>query len=326
VEKTTTIDWSYIGRSLALSRNGKVLVAGGVNKVNGAILLAEEVDGVWIERSFDLPVEYNKDHWYGKGVALSEDGTWMILGAPFANANGTNSGLAFLYQRNGNHWDLITRIDQPDASSTDIFGWSAALSNDGSVLAISARGAPTANSPNGGAVYVFTQDQGTVTFEQKLEGLDTARSDYFGCSIAIDALGQRLVIGSFRDDDYGGDTGSAYVFDRVNGQWTQSVKLLAEDGATGDRFGFDVSITASGRFIAIGAYRNDDVKKNSGSVYLFSEENGIWNQVRKFTHDQPTGSDYLGYSVGISDHGILVAGAYRNKAIAKNAGSVYVFS
>ena len=49
----------------------------------------------------------------------------------------------------------------------------------------------------------------------------------------------------------------------------QGSKLLASDGAEGDKFGFSVAI--SGGTAIVGAPHDNDNGNNSGSAYLFSE-------------------------------------------------------
>ena len=46
------------------------------------------------------------------------------------------------------------------------------------------------------------------------------------------------MIGAYGDDDNGmADSGSAYVYVRSNGVWSEQQKLTASDGAEYDRFG-----------------------------------------------------------------------------------------
>ncbi len=54
-----------------------------------------------------------------------------------------------------------------------------------------------------------------------------------------------MVIGAWRDDDNGGNSGAAYVFrfDAPVNRWVEEQKLLPEDGAAGERFGLDVSMS-----------------------------------------------------------------------------------
>ena len=72
----------------------------------------------------------------------------------------------------------------------------------------------------------------------------------FGYSVAIS--GETVVVGAPFDDGAAGfDQGSAYVFVRSGGVWSQQQKLLASDAASGDEFGFSVAI--SGETVVVGA-------------------------------------------------------------------------
>jgi hypothetical protein len=64
----------------------------------------------------------------------------------------------------------------------------------------------------------------TAEQEAKLVASDGAYNDKFGSSVALD--GNTAIIGAFLDDDNGENSGSAYVFTRKYGEWTQRAKLL----------------------------------------------------------------------------------------------------
>ena len=62
----------------------------------------------------------------------------------------------------------------------------------------------------------------------KVQAPDGAFGDEFGKSVAVS--GDVAVIGAYKDDDNGSNSGSAYVF-RFNGaSWEYEVKLLPSDG------------------------------------------------------------------------------------------------
>ena len=65
--------------------------------------------------------------------------------------------------------------------------------------------------------------------------------------------GDTAVIGADGDDDW---TGSAYVFTRTAGEWTQQQKLTADDREPNDYFGGSVAIY--GDTAVIGAVGDDD--------------------------------------------------------------------
>ena len=70
---------------------------------------------------------------------------------------------------------------------------------------------------------------------------DGAAQDRFGISVAIN--GTTAVVGADLNEDIGGHSGSAYLFDTTTGG--QIAKLLADDGAEGDRFGLSVAINGT---------------------------------------------------------------------------------
>ena len=93
-------------------------------------------------------------------------------------------------------------------------------------------------------------------------------SDFFGSSIAID--GDIVLVGSYNDDDKGSQSGSAYVFEKPIGGWSncnETAKLNAADGISGDRFG---AVAISGNTSLIGAYSDSDNGYQSGSAYIIS--------------------------------------------------------
>ena len=105
------------------------------------------------------------------------------------------------------------------------------------------------NGTDSGSAYVFTRTGTTWTEQAKLTASDGAADDQFGISVAI--AGDTIVVGAYRDDDNGTDSGSAYVFTRTGTTWTQQAKLTASDGAADDQFGSSVAI--AGDTIVVGA-------------------------------------------------------------------------
>ena len=61
------------------------------------------------------------------------------------------------------------------------------------------------------------------------------------------------------------------MYVRSNGVWSEQQKLTASDGAQSDFFGTSVSI--SGDTAVIGAYRDDDNGSESGSAYVYVQDN-----------------------------------------------------
>ena len=111
---------------------------------------------------------------------------------------------------------------------------------------------------------MYVRNGGVWTEQHKLTADDGAKADNFGNSVSISD--DTLVVGAYSDDDKGPQSGSAYVYVRSGGVWTEQQKLIADDGAADDYFGYSVSI--SGDTLVLGATGDDDKGNGSGSAYV----------------------------------------------------------
>ena len=154
----------------------------------------------------------------------------------------------------------------------------------------------------------------------KLLPNDGAAEDFFGISIAIS--GATAIVGARNDDDNGDFSGSAYLFDTTTGR--QIAKLLADDGAVFDLFGFSVAISPDGigTTAIVGARSDDDNGADSGSAYLFDTTTG--RQLFKLLADDGAAFDQFGHSVAISGT-IAIVGAIWDDDNGSNSGSAYLF-
>lgn len=156
--------------------------------------------------------------------------------------------------------------------------------------------------------------------EMKIVPNDKADGDQFG--LAVDMSGDYMIIGSHEDDDMGERSGSAYIFKRQAGGWTQYAKLVAPDGTTGDQFGCSVSISSD--YALIGAYRDNQNGNQAGAAYIFRLVSGVWTFVTKLTPAVPEPNSEFGNSVE-TDGNYAVVGAHRSEHTGTMIGAVYVF-
>ena len=152
----------------------------------------------------------------------------------------------------------------------------------------------------------------------KLIATDPAAGDEFGISTAIS--GNIAIVGAYRDDDGGYESGSAYLFDVTTG--SQIAKLTANDAAPYERFGYSVAI--NGNTAIVGAPADYDVDDcPSGSAYLFDVSTG--NQTAKLTAGSTAADgDRFGKSVAISASAAIV-GAPGRYFYTSHSGSAYLF-
>ncbi|MCK5091185.1 MAG: hypothetical protein KAR30_01540, partial [Gammaproteobacteria bacterium] len=217
--------------------------------------------------------------------------------------------------------NLHYKILAGDGASGDQFGYSVSISGNWALVGAHNRDDVSTNS---GSAYVYWRDaQGNWIQQAKLMASDAEAGDEFGYSVSIS--GDRALVGAYRDDENGTDTGSAYVYWRdAQGNWIQQAKLMASDADGGDWFGYSVSI--SGDAALVGAYRDGDNGSNSGSAYVYWRNTlGNWVQQTKLLASDGAVGDQFGYSVSISSDRVLV-GAYRDDGEAgSNIGSAYVY-
>jgi len=173
-----------------------------------------------------------------------------------------------------------------------------------------------------GASYPITIDP-LIYLEQKVFASDGAAEDLFGHSVALD--GNTALVGAYLDDiDGNSNQGSVYVFVLNGIDWNLQQKLIASDGAAGNKFGDSISL--SGNTALVGASGDDiDVNSDQGSAYIFVREGTIWSQQAKLITSDGAAEDYFGSSVALDDDTALVGAPGDDIETNVNQGSAYVF-
>jgi hypothetical protein len=87
-------------------------------------------------------------------VAVSSDGNTAVIGARYDDDRGIDSGSAYVFTRSGISWTQQAKLTASDGAGRDSFGWSVAVSGDGSIAVIGAYGDDDRGS-NSGSAYVF---------------------------------------------------------------------------------------------------------------------------------------------------------------------------
>ena len=296
----------YFGSLLSISGDYAVV---GTFSANSAYVF-HRTGTSWVEEAILIPPDGAAGYQYGRSVSISGD--YVVVGSPGDNDNGSQSGSAYVFKRSGTSWAQEAKLLASDGAASDVFGWSVAISGDYAVV-----GAIGASSGLGSA-YVFLRSGTSWSQQAKLTASDGANSDRFGESVAIS--GDYAVVGA--QGESGSGSGSAYVFKLSGTSWTQEAKLLPSDGATGDIFGFRVSI--SGDYAVVGAHGHDDNGSQSGSAYVFKRTGTSWAEEVKLLPSDGAAGDRFGWSVSIFGDYAAV-GAYRNDDDGDNSGSAYLF-
>lgn len=246
-------------------------------------------------------------------------------------------------------------IKASNSEADDNFGYSVALSADGSTMAVGAIGeASNATGANGdqlnnsfpgaGAVYIFTRVSGVWTQQAYVkasnpygEGFD---DDEFGHVVALSADGNTMAVGSRgeasnatgingnQNDNSALNAGAVYVFTRTGTTWTQQAYVKASNTEADDYFGYSVALTADGNTMAVGARgeasnatgiggnQADNSMPYAGAVYMFERVGSVWSQNAYIKASNPDTNDVF-HSVSLTPDGnTLVVGAFNESSSA----------
>lgn len=284
---------------------------------------------------------------FGFKVDNNTDGTRIIVGAPYDNIEGSESasGIVYAFDRVGNSFNEVGIITGSYASNQDDnFGFSIAVSGDGSKIAV---GAPFDENPTvgieSGQVYLYDRDDGPpVGFNTVgiLSGFYSGSGDRFGWSVDMSRDGNIILVGAIGDEapSNANQSGLLYVYERDDGPPIQFNQIGIIEGTlavdVSDNFGTSVAISPEGSYIAVGAQFDEDTATPSdsfGLVYVYEKDLGTVNQVGIITSPKLTtlkSQDKFGYSVDVSNNGKIIAvGAVDDKSGLglPTTGLVYVF-
>ncbi len=270
----------------------------------------------WFEQQKLLASDGLNNDWFGYSVSI--DGNYAIIGAPFNNDKGVESGSAYIFKRDGTTWSEQQKLLASDGKHKDYFGISVSIDGNYAII-----GAPCDiyYGFSSGSAYIFKRD-GTIWSEQvKLTPSEGTEEDFIGYSVSID--GNYAIIGAPFDNDNGYWSGSAYIFKRDGTTWSEQQKLLASDGATYDLFGLSVSI--DGDYAVIGApFNYSGGGGDSGSVYFFKRDGTTWSKQAKLIPLDIADGDCFGYSVSI-DGDYAIIGVPYDDDNGPNSGSAFIF-
>jgi hypothetical protein len=244
------------------------------------------------------------------GSAVAVRGRYAIIGAPYSDRLGKDSGIAYLFDTV--EGKQIRELIAEGGATGDLFGSAVAL-NDSYALV----GAPSRDdrAKDSGAAYLFDLRSGKQL--QKLTADDTGLSDSFGYSVSLND--RVALVGAPYSDRRGKDAGGAYLFQLADGK--QIRKINPDSGDLGDLFGYSVAINSS--YAIVSAPYNDRQGKDSGTVYSFHLKND--RQLAQFAGEDVGAGDLFGYDVAVYNDFVLVGAPYGDNG-EKDNGSAYLFN
>lgn len=309
----------YFGAAIAFSGDAMRLAVGdfAYDGFRGAVWIYERNESTWsLQRSLAAP---NPTHsrWFGRSLALSADGTTLAVGAShdFSSGTGVNAvqtqqtagieqvGAVHVYVLQDGDWLAQAYLKPSTAWHYGRFGWSLAMSANGSVLAVGSPGDANGRTglykandlPTGGnvgAVYVFGRSGSAWGQSAYLKPQYIAGDLQYGISVALSADGRALAVGADLESRDAAtatagttawSSGAAYLYLRPGTLWQQHRYLKSPRIQNYQVFGSAVALSANADTLAVGAYCDDSAERGinnslgsdsrihdcGGSVFLY---------------------------------------------------------
>tara|TARA_B110000285_G_scaffold170788_1_gene191166 strand:- start:321 stop:3203 length:2883 start_codon:yes stop_codon:yes gene_type:complete len=151
----------YLGWSVSMSGDGNKFIVGAKGEDTGgtdagAAYIFTYSSGSWDTGAKLVASDPGANDLFGYHVAMSSDGTKVLVGAPQQTTVITNAGAAyqFVYNSSSSSWVQERKIQGTDLQTSDLFGWSVAMSSDGNKLLVGAINEDAGGS-NAGAAYKY---------------------------------------------------------------------------------------------------------------------------------------------------------------------------
>jgi hypothetical protein len=212
----------------------------------GAAFVFVRSGASWSQQAELLASDPSPRAWFGLSVAVHGDR--IAVGSIYDDARGTDAGATYLFARTGTSWSQQAKLVASDGGPGETFGFSIALQGDRAVV-----GANAFESTNGamGAAYVFDWDGIGWVESQKLTSQAAAGTGFHGFGVSVALSGETIAVGAHGDDQAGTNAGAVLIFERSDGNWTQSRRIMAEQPAAGAEFG--VTVALDGDYAVVGA-------------------------------------------------------------------------
>jgi hypothetical protein len=209
------------------------------------------------------------------------------------------------------HLPSVTRLGPSDPGGADIFGSNVAIAGPVAVV-----GAADADKFQG-AAYVFERENGVWVERARLVASDRHPFDFseFGENVKIS--GNTIAIGAPGDRD---ETGAVYIYQKTGNQWTEQVKLTANDETVGAFFAGSIALSQN---MLVSGAESGLVSSGveAGAAYVFRRTGNSWTQEAKLIASYPTDQANFGSGAAIINDDTIAVGA----GSAQGTGVVYIF-
>lgn len=314
------------GQTISMNEDGNIVAVGALfyPQNRGSITVFELVNGSWVQKG-NIIEGLSGLSQSGPSVDLSQDGLTLVMGeyeydiqvGDSILTQDTGAVRVFEFNQTSSTWDQVGGMIQGDPFQNTQFGFSVAMSDDGTIVAV---GAPLQNLRSG-KVYTFRrvgnawEPMGSIT--------NPLPFAVFGFSVSLSGDGKTLACGApegSTDPLAFTQHGYVQVYKLFEGsdsvsEWIPYGGDINYDGSLKDdlstrqqaRFGGSVSLSRDGSRVVIGAV-DDKVFSNeqSGSASVYENKFGTYERVGGLMVGNSGLNQKFGQSVAISWDGMYV--------------------
>jgi len=201
----------------AITIAGDTMVVGSIGEGNfrGAAYVYRFNGQQWIQTQRLIAPDRQSNDFFGVDVAIQDD--LILVGASRDDVIKYDEGSARVFRFNGSTWVHEATLTAPNPFPDFYFGDTVAF-HDGAAL-VGATLEDTFFPVSRGVVHRYENDGGDWIHTHRLVPSDAQAGggQAFGCALDVD--GDTLLVGASWDDDYGTNSGAAYVFDLECGEF-----------------------------------------------------------------------------------------------------------
>jgi len=219
----------------------------------------------------------------------------------------------------------IAQLTASDAQATDRYGASCSLNAAGTRLVVGAYLEDTAGA-DAGKIYIYDYNGTNWVETAQLTASDAQAVDRYGISCALNAAGDRLVVGAYLEDTAATDAGKVYIYDYNGTNWVEVAQLTASDAQVSDVYGSSCALNALGDRLVVGAFLEDTAGTDAGKIYIYDYNGTSWVETAQITDSDAQVRDYYGRSCALNANGTrLVVAAFNENTAGTNAGKIYIY-
>jgi len=309
---------ALMGPTLSISRDGRTLAVAAPNEdsdargVNGdqadnatygagAVYVFARDGDTWIQQAYLKASNPSLLDAFGFAISLSGDGSTLAVSANFedsdasgidgdqASESAEEAGAVYIFARGAGGWSQEAYVKPSNTDAADRFGFSIALSDDGSTLAVGAIGEDSAatsingnqrdnSASNAGAVYIYGRRNGSWSQQAYAKASNAEAGDHYGFCVALSADGDTLGVCGFDEDsaaegvggnqadNRAGGSGAVYVLGRSGETWQQQAYVKASNTTVQAAFGTSIALSGDGATMAICACDEDGLSPGVGAA------------------------------------------------------------